>query len=113
MLTFDNSFMTLVMDTGDKQFRVTAICQSVEEANAYCEANPDEGVIAEDNQQGRVFIAECEAIKRTHKGRSHPYKYDCALCEKPIPLGEDESSPFGSVHKGCAATHEAKHPDQW
>lgn len=63
MLTFDNPFMTLVMDCGNKTFRVTAICDSVEEANTYCEANPDEGVIAEDNQQGRVYIAECKETK--------------------------------------------------
>lgn len=58
MITFDNEHMELFMHADGKKFRVTAICATEKEANDYCEANPDEGVIAVDMQQARIYIAE-------------------------------------------------------
>ncbi len=37
----------------------------------------------------------------------------CARCEKPIPLGRDESTPSGSMHKGCAAEYEDQQPEDF
>jgi hypothetical protein len=42
-----------------------------------------------------------------------PYKYDCARCEQPIPLGQDESTPSGSMHKECADEYEREVPEDF
>lgn len=42
-----------------------------------------------------------------------PYKYDCARCEQPIPLGQDESTPSGSMHKDCAEDYERESPEDF
>jgi len=63
MITLDNEHMTLFIESNGQHFEVTAICDDVLEANMYCEANPDEGVIAEDMQQGRVYIAKLVSTK--------------------------------------------------
>lgn len=39
---------------------------------------------------------------------------ECAHCNETIDEEADgTSSPHGSMHIGCAAEHEAQHPDQW
>lgn len=63
MISFDNQWMKLYMRVDSKLFEVTAICDDELEANIYLEANPDEGVIASDRQQGRVFVANVSEAK--------------------------------------------------
>lgn len=39
---------------------------------------------------------------------------ECVHCGEVIELESDgASSPHGSMHKDCAAQHEAEHPDEW
>jgi len=42
-----------------------------------------------------------------------PHKYDCTRCEQPIPLGQDESTPSGSMHKDCAEDYERESPEDF
>lgn len=42
-----------------------------------------------------------------------PYRYNCARCDQPIELGQDESTPSGSMHKHCAEEYEQESPEEW
>ena len=37
----------------------------------------------------------------------------CAGCEEEIGFGEGCSSPYGSMHKGCASENEKRQPAMW
>ena len=57
--------MTLLIDVGGKLFKVTHICESDREANQIMSENPNIAMICEDEESGKIFLAEKEEYPLT------------------------------------------------
>lgn len=105
MITFSDENMALFIRSQGKFFRVTAICASDEEANAYCAANPEEGVIAEDKQQGRVYVAEAlllQEIKVKGGEERDPHSLSETTQQRIVKGLAKYSTPKGFDPRRCA-----------
>lgn len=80
-LKFNNPQMQLYMASMGKIFRVTAVCKTIEEANAIMERDRDQALIAEDCN-GFCYLAEqyghvapsaiLENLRRVNTGHQTP-----------------------------------------
>jgi hypothetical protein len=57
-----NNPMRITVEAMGKRFVVVKVTRSLDEANDYCEANADCGLIASD-EDGNHYLAEIEAVE--------------------------------------------------
>ncbi len=75
-----------------------------------CEESDSHAVIGPADENAEVDFAQTVDGNTTNRHEG----ITCAACNELITEEADgESTPHGSMHKGCAEEHEREHPDEW